>query len=336
MKINFIKCLFPILFCFGISTGTSELNREVDLRGSWLFEIGDNRDYADPKFDDSDWEAIHVPGNWENQNFPGYDGYAWYRKHFKISKKLTNATLYLDLGKVDDVDRVFLNGHFLNGSGGLPPTFHSAMDRHRLYIIPNEFINFKGSNCLSVRVYDHDAEGGIREGDIGICSKKQPIPLAYNLSGLWKFMPGDNPDWARLEFEDQTWATIPVPGKWEHFGYKDVDAYAWYRKAFILPKSMTREYWILVLGKIDDVDEIYFNGVRIGQTGEFPDRNRLFIHTQYLKLRFYTIPKSLILPDRKNSIAVRVYDRSGDGGIYEGPIGLISRKVYLKKRHLFD
>lgn len=336
MKKYIVKYLCLILLCFEIAIGTTELNREVNLCGSWSFEIGNMQIYADPEFDDSNWETIQVPGNWEDQDFPGYNGYVWYRTHFKISKRLTDATLYLDLGQVDDVDRVYLNGHFLNGCGGLPPSFHSAMDRQRLYIIPNQFLNFRSNNCLAVQVYDHEAEGGIIKGKIGIYSKKQPIPLAYNLSGLWKFMPGDNPEWAKIDYEDQSWPTIPVPGKWEHHGYPDVDAFAWYRKAFMIPKTMTRENWILVLGKIDDVDEIYFNGIRIGGTGEFPDRNELFIQTEYKKLRFYSIPRSMIIPDQKNIIAVRVYDRSGDGGIYEGPIGLISRKVYLKKKHLLE
>jgi len=43
----------------------------------WKFEIGDDPAYSERNYDVSRWEQIHVPGTWENQGFPGYDGYAW-------------------------------------------------------------------------------------------------------------------------------------------------------------------------------------------------------------------------------------------------------------------
>ena len=38
-----------------------ELNREIDLQGEWLFEIGDNLEFADPNFNDSRWVTVNVP-----------------------------------------------------------------------------------------------------------------------------------------------------------------------------------------------------------------------------------------------------------------------------------
>ncbi|MFC1569584.1 glycoside hydrolase [bacterium] len=324
--------LICLLSSAHLISGNRDYNQEVDLRGSWRFEIGNFDAYSDPHLNDKKWQSIQVPGNWEDQGFPGYDGYAWYRKQFSISSKLSGATLYLVLGQVDDVDRVYLNGHFINGSGSLPPDFQTAWDRNRLYLIPNEFFNFGGKNCLAVQVYDDEAEGGIRKGNIGIYSKKQPYQLDYNLAGSWKFMPGDNPEWSQSEFIDQAWSNINVPGKWEHHGFPDLDGFAWYRKDFIYPQTMADDRMILVLGRIDDIDEVYFNGTRIGQTGVFPDRTDLFIQTAYGKLRLYSIPRLLIRPNQKNTIAVRIYDKGEEGGIYEGPVGLIRRKTYLSKR----
>ena len=63
----------------------------------------------------------------------------------------------------------------------------------------------------------------------------------------------------------------------------------------------------LSLGSVDDFDETYFNGVRVGGIGkEHP--------TYWSAPRDYTIPASLIKPG-KNVIAVRVWDRFGGGGI---------------------
>ncbi|MBN2103780.1 beta galactosidase jelly roll domain-containing protein [bacterium] len=335
MKSRILQILILPLMAARLISGSNELSKEVDLRGEWRFEIGNLKLYSNPDFDDSNWETIDVPGNWERQGFPGYDGYAWYRTRFKISSRLSESALYLELGYVDDVDRVYINGHFLNGSGSLPPNFLTAWDRSRLYTIPNSFLNFHGDNCLAVQVYDNEAEGGIRKGSVGIYSKRQPYHLSFDLSGLWKFMPGDNMDWNRPDYVDEAWHTIEVPGKWEYHGFKDLDGFAWYRKAFVLPNFMKDDRWILVLGRIDDIDEVFFNGTRIGQTGQFPDRTDLFIETGYGKLRLYSIPRSLLRANRINVIAVRVYDKIGEGGIYEGPVGLISRKTYLRKRRYF-
>jgi len=337
MKPYLTHFILPLLISTAaLFSGSRDLTMEVDLRGSWRFEIGNIKRNSDPGINDTHWEKIHVPGNWEDQGFPGYDGYAWYRIRFDISSKLSNATLYLDLGFVDDADCVYLNGHFVNGSGGFPPDFQTAWDRHRLYLIPNEYFNFGGANCLAVQVYDDEAEGGIRKGDIGIYSKKQPYELALNLAGTWKFKPGDNPEWSQPDYKDESWSDMKVPGKWEHYGFSDLDGFAWYRKSFSLPEQLAGNRWILMLGRIDDIDEIYLNGVKIGQTGIFPERTDLFIMTAYGKLRLYSVPPSLIKHERANTIAVRIFDKGGEGGIYEGPVGLISRKTYMRKKSYFQ
>jgi len=87
-----------------------DLEKVIDLKGEWRFEIGDNQDFARPNFNDSKWEKMKVPSRWEDQGFPGYDGYAWYRISFKAPQKMQTHHLYLKLGRIDDVDRVYLNG----------------------------------------------------------------------------------------------------------------------------------------------------------------------------------------------------------------------------------
>jgi len=45
-------------------------------------------------------------------------------------------------------------------------------------------------------------------------------------------------------------------------------------------------------------------------------------------LRAYFIPDHVLRPDSENIISVRVYDGFVDGGIYDGPIGLITQEKY--------
>ena len=117
MKSRILLILSLLMLCANWLQGSENLTRIVDLTGSWWFEIGNSTQYADPDYDESHWETIKVPGNWEDQGFPGYNGFAWYRRHFKLPSNLKGATIYLYLGQIDAVDRVYINGRFLNGTG---------------------------------------------------------------------------------------------------------------------------------------------------------------------------------------------------------------------------
>jgi cephalosporin-C deacetylase-like acetyl esterase len=75
---------------------------------------------------------------------------------------------------------------------------------------------------------------------------------------------------------------------------------------------------ILYLGRIDDCDVTYFNGEVVGQSGKMPPE----YESGYGEQRAYTIPVDLIQWGEENTIAVRVYDGGGGGGIVAEPIGL--------------
>jgi len=86
-----------------------------------------------------------------------------------------------------------------------------------------------------------------------------------------------------------------------------------------------------MLGKIDDVDEAYLNGERIGYTGRIKSDGTVGkIREEYQEIRAYDIPASSIKFDNKNVLAVRVFDDMLIGGIYEGPIGITTEKEYRK------
>src|SRR5690606_33114607 len=56
----------------------------INFDGTWKFSIGDDKTWASENYNDENWETIKVPSSWENEGFHGYDGYAWYRKHFSL------------------------------------------------------------------------------------------------------------------------------------------------------------------------------------------------------------------------------------------------------------
>jgi cephalosporin-C deacetylase len=143
------------------------------------------------------------------------------------------------------------------------------------------------------------------------------------LPTTWKFKTGDNAAWASPTFNDSDWGSISPGTVWEKQGFPGYDGYAWYRVNFSISSKFKKDAeayggFSLQLGKIDDVDFTYFNGELIGKTGELSPNYT----TKYDEPRNYVIPASKILWDQSNTIAVRVFDYTGDGGIYSDPIQL--------------
>lgn len=310
-----------------------DLNKVIDLKGEWRIEIGDNQNFAKPNFDDSNWEKIKVPSRWEDQGFPGYDGLAWYRTSFLAPKKMQPCHLYLKLGRIDDVDRVYLNGVFIGGRGMLPPNYRTAYYIKRCYPIPEGLIKQGEINVIAVKVYDKHGAGGIYKGNVGIYLRKDYIDFSIDLSGKWKFFPGDILKNSSQQLNNKKWKDILVPARWEDEGYPDLDGFAWYRKKVVINSKLASSKLILLLGRINDIDEVYFNGTLIGGMGRLNVKEIWKKNTKqgyYKKERAYFIPPKIIKVNKQNIIAVRIFDLGNKGGIYDGDVGIATREEFLK------
>ncbi|MCG8310095.1 MAG: beta galactosidase jelly roll domain-containing protein [Cytophagales bacterium] len=336
MKTRNVQIGGTALLVLVILTGPFSKLRAEDLRiihnlsGYWKFSIGDNEEWIDPEFDDSDWDEIHVPDSWEKEGYDDYNGYAWYRKRFRITNFPHNQQLYLVLGKIDDCDEVYFNGKLIGKTGSFPPYFLTAYNQKRKYPIPREIINPDGYNQIVVRVYDSYVNGGIVYGKVGICVDEDTKYLKLDLAGTWKFKTGNNFSWRSENYDDEDWNDIFVPATWELQGYETYDGYAWYRKEFRISFSPPGEALYLSLGKIDDYDVVYLNGKEIGEVfdlekdGEYRRRGG-----EYNARRIYEIPKGILSRNGTNTIAIQVYDHHGLGGVYEGPVGIMDKDNYM-------
>lgn len=99
------------------------------------------------------------------------------------------------------------------------------------------------------------------------------------------------------------WSPITVPGTWEGQGWGDMDGTAWYRTTVDLTAAEAAAGIRLGLGRIDDGDATYVNGVPVGAT---PDA--------YNRPRVYAVAPA-VLRVGPNVVAVRVTDHGGGGGI---------------------
>lgn len=113
-------------------------------------------------------------------------------------------------------------------------------------------------------------------------------------------------DWSAAKLDTENWLVLEAPALWEAQGFPGMDGVVWYRKTFTLSEAEAAEPLVLSLGRIDDQDTTWVNGHKVGNTDAYNLR------------RQYTVPKDY-LKAGTNSIAVRVKDTSGGGGIYSSP-----------------
>lgn len=115
--------------------------------------------------------------------------------------------------------------------------------------------------------------------------------------------------WAQKGFDDANWKQMTLPTFWEQTGLPNYDGTVWFRKMVKIPSTWVGKDLKLDIAGIDDYDDSFFNGTEVGHT-------ELFIFK-----RSYTIPASAVKAG-DNTIAVRVFDNGGLGGINKGPMTL--------------
>jgi sialate O-acetylesterase len=141
----------------------------IDLQGVWSFATAWSEE---PIKNEGEWKRIIVPGQWEHQGYPRYDGFAWYKKTFTIPEKFLSENLVLVLGKIDDFDKVFLNGKFIGSTNDHRPYGRSfSFQKLRGYTIPPSLLKKNGANTIEVFVEDMGNTGGIYEGPVGITTQ---------------------------------------------------------------------------------------------------------------------------------------------------------------------
>src|SRR5579862_5538561 len=144
--------------------------------------------------------------------------------------------------------------------------------------------------------------------DLEAMAKKKRESIFKKIGGLQgKFEENPATDqWKTPDFDDSEWPHMKLPGLWEqqNIGLEDLDGIVWFRKTIMVDDADDGKSATIDLNKIDDSDESFVNGIKVGET-----RNK------YSELRHYEIPPG-VLKRGKNVIAVRVEDTGGGGGIY--------------------
>jgi sialate O-acetylesterase len=116
-------------------------------------------------------------------------------------------------------------------------------------------------------------------------------------------------NWKETDFDDHSWPHMKLPGQWEgqHLGLEDLDGLVWFRKFVNIEESDAGKPATLFLGKVDDSDDSYVNGTKVGE-----------IKNKYNEPRVYQLSAGILKAGR-NLIAVCVEDTGGEGGIFGEP-----------------
>lgn len=109
--------------------------------------------------------------------------------------------------------------------------------------------------------------------------------------------------WKEPSFNDQNWPVMKLPGLWEEQSLRDFDGVVWFRKTITLTAEQAARRADLYLNMIDDNEVTYVNGVKVGSTNGYNQK------------RMYIIPAGT-LKEGTNTIAIKVEDTGGGGGLY--------------------
>jgi len=175
MKLNHLV-LSAVMLASGLMASPMRTTA-IDLGGEWRFSTEDRPEQAQADGKGAGWSNIRLPGFWEDQGFPGHDGFAWAVREVRAEKGRMPAALRIE-GLFDEAE-VFVNGAScgkLRGTLGLGANLFPAHEALRL----NLEGRFKeGPNRIALRFYDNPARGEWIWRDL-------PYPSAKGKGGIEK------------------------------------------------------------------------------------------------------------------------------------------------------
>ena len=124
-----------------------------------------------------------------------------------------------------------------------------------------------------------------------------------DLSKMLETEPGKIQKWYLPETDVSQWKTTQLPSRWSDEGIKGLGV-VWYRKEFSLTAEQMKSAVTINLGMVDDWDETYLNGQKIGTTPAYTVERR------------YPVCSDGLL-EGKNVLVVKVVNWGGDAGMFD-------------------
>ena len=128
----------------------------------WSYIDGDPPGFDPARPETADWKPVQQGGI----RWPLSTGVRWFRTEFTIGWQYRTRRLGIALGKVSQVDRVYVNGHLVGAEGGFGSGFVDAGRKSSVFALANNklwfsFLSFTRPNVLLVRVEAVNAPLGL-------------------------------------------------------------------------------------------------------------------------------------------------------------------------------
>lgn len=171
------------------------------------------------------------------------------------------------------------------------------------------------------------------------------------LNGPWKFIAGDNMQYAGSEYDDSDWETMDlsappgahdddvglsgfIPG-WTAHGHPDYSGYAWYRLTVPLDGITGNDLALASPPAVDDAYQVFINGSLLGNAGDFSGSVPIIYSIQP---RMFLLPEN-IRKEKNITIAFRVWMSSASrgpdaGGIHIAPA--LGERSQIEKKYRFQ
>ncbi|MCK4750146.1 MAG: sialate O-acetylesterase, partial [Bacteroidales bacterium] len=135
--------------------------------------------WYDTTYAPQNWRNIHIPGYWEDQGVKDLDGVVWYRKVIEIPASRAGVPANIDLGRIVDADKLFINGEQVGQTSYKYP--------QRRYSVPSGVLK-PGKNLFVIRVVNNSGKGGfVPDKPYSITAAGQTITL----QGDWQYKVGE-------------------------------------------------------------------------------------------------------------------------------------------------
>jgi len=111
--------------------------------------------------------------------------------------------------------------------------------------------------------------------------------------------------WKDLDYDDSGWEEVELPHRMISPGI------GWYRYTVDLPSEISEQNLLLSLAVIDDCDEVFVNGKKVGGTG-------VDVSLYFGQQRLYNVMGKCVAKPGRNVIAVHAFNYYTAGGMCSG------------------
>jgi len=126
-------------------------------------------------YDDSQWNQVYLPGQFDAITQVDFDGVMWFRKTVHIRDLRSDYTLEIEA--IDDMDLIYVNGNKVGGFAGA-----NYSNSKRVYKVSKRLLN-KGANTIAIRAIDIGGPGTFK----GPMLLSSDSGSKISLTGYWSY-----------------------------------------------------------------------------------------------------------------------------------------------------